>query len=491
MKLYLNGHGYHFECENLCRLFFTYSPVRRVEAPGETPSENAEPYAEAVINEASHGYIYEVKCIYGGKRVSREEAHPEQSEYALTRMLYEVFAEITGNLPKWGMLTGIHPVKLLGQYENKLGEAEAKKIFTDDFFVSGEKYALAKRTLDVQKPYTKTKENDFSLYVGIPFCPSRCSYCSFISQSTEQAKKLVKPYFDLLLLEIEKTAELTKALGLRLISVYIGGGTPTTLSAAELSALCEKIFASFDMSTCTEFTVEAGRADTITPEKMSAMKAAGVTRISINPQSMSDNVLRAIGRNHTADDVRAAFDMATKAGFTNINADLIVGLPEDTFAGFSETLRETISLGASNITVHSLALKRSASLIEEKLDISSHKDSSLAAEMVNFSIEALTNAGFEPYYMYRQSRMAGNLENTGWAKNGDICAYNTYTMDESSTVIACGAGGVSKLKDPYTDRLERVFNFKYPKEYIDRNTEILERKERIRGLYEQFRKRIY
>ena len=224
---------------------------------------------------------------------------------------------------------------------------------------------------------------------------------------------------------------------------------------------------------------------------MSAMKAAGVTRISINPQSMSDNVLRAIGRNHTADDVRAAFDMATKAGFTNINADLIVGLPEDTFAGFSETLRETISLGASNITVHSLALKRSASLIEEKLDISSHKDSSLAAEMVNFSIEALTNAGFEPYYMYRQSRMAGNLENTGWAKNGDICAYNTYTMDESSTVIACGAGGVSKLKDPYTDRLERVFNFKYPKEYIDRNTEILERKERIRGLYEQFRKRIY
>lgn len=489
MKLFLSGHSYHYECANLCRLFFPYSPVEEIKSPCE--DENNEPYAEAVILQNAQDYTYKVLCRYNGKSLCDEETRPIHDEYTLTRMLYRTLERITGNSPKWGMLTGIHPVKLLGQYEDKLGETAAKETFKQDLFVSNEKYTFAKRTLDVQRPFLKTGENDFSLYVGIPFCPSRCSYCSFVSQSVGQAKKLIEPYFDLLLLEIDKTAEIVKSLGLNLISVYIGGGTPTTLSAHQLKKLCEKIANSFDMGNCLEFTVEAGRADTISKEKLIVLKACGVTRISINPQSLSDKVLRAIGREHTADDVRKAFDIAKAAGFISINADLIVGLPEDSLEGFKKTLKEIIRLGASNITVHSLALKRSASLIEDNRDISSHKNASLADDMINFSVETLSEAGFEPYYMYRQTRMAGNLENTGWAKNGNICRYNICTMDESSTVIACGAGGVSKIKNPYGPELKRIFNFKFPNEYISRNSEIIERKARVEELYEQFRKRIH
>ena len=334
------------------------------------------------------------------------------------------------------------------------------------------------------------RENDFSLYVSIPFCPTRCAYCSFVSQDMEHAKKLMDPYFQLLLEEIEKVAQVTKDLGLSLVSVYIGGGTPTTLSARQLSALCGKIRQVFDFSRCVEFTVEAGRPDTITGEKLLALREAGISRISINPQSLSDQVLRNIGRRHTAQDIAEAFQLAQRLGFDNINADLIVGLPGDDLPGFQKSLEGVLALGASNVTVHSLALKRSARINAPGGDLSLHAKSGETAAMMDYSIERLTQDGFEPYYLYRQTRMAGNLENTGWAKPGTICRYNIYTMDESNTVIACGAGAVSKLKDPYSDRLERIFNFKNPHEYITRNPEILQRKDGVTALYEQFRQRL-
>ena len=333
-------------------------------------------------------------------------------------------------------------------------------------------------------------DNDFSLYVSIPFCPTRCAYCSFVSQDVEHAKKLMDPYFELLLKEIEKVSQVTKDLGLTLATAYVGGGTPTTLSASQLSILCRKIRQSFDFSRCTEFTVEAGRPDTITREKLLALREAGISRISINPQSLSDQVLKNIGRRHSAQDVLEAFALAKELGFTNINADLIVGLPGDSLESFQKTLEGVIGLGASNVTVHSLALKRSARLNAPGGDLSLHAKSEETAAMMDYSIARLTQEGFEPYYLYRQTRMAGNLENTGWAKPGSICRYNIYTMDESNSVIACGAGGVSKLKDPYSGRLERIFNFKYPTEYITRNEEILSRKDGVTQLYEQFRQRL-
>ena len=237
--------------------------------------------------------------------------------------------------------------------------------------------------------------------------------------------------------------------------------------------------------------MEAGRPDTLSMEKLLALKDAGVGRISINPQTMSDRVLQNIGRRHTAQDVVDGFELAHKAGFRDINADLIVGLPGDSPEGFADTLERVLELSPTNITVHSLAIKRSAGIVADEDALSLHKRPEAAAKMMDHAINTLTRAGFEPYYLYRQTRMAGNLENTGWALPGSICRYNIYTMDESGTVIACGAGGVTKLKDPYSPDLKRIFNFKYPFEYISRHGEILERKEGIREIYEQFRQRLY
>jgi oxygen-independent coproporphyrinogen-3 oxidase len=493
MELFLSGPSFRYECENLCRLFFPYSPVKVEELEGSVHPEPKEgPWAFARIEKETGAYRYKVEVSDGERVLSREYTNPSLLEYAMTDLLYNAFVELTGTHPAWGMLTGIHPVKLLRQYVEEQGEEAGVAYFQSHCHVTPSKADLARRVLRAQGPAVEAlTENDFSLYVSIPFCPTRCAYCSFVSQDVEHAKKLIDPYFELLLLEVEKTAQVTKALGLSLVTVYIGGGTPTTLSAPQLSALCGKIQQVFDMSRCTEFTVEAGRPDTITREKLLALRERGISRISINPQSLSDQVLRNIGRRHTAQDVVDAFHLAQELGFDNINADLIVGLPGDNLESFRRTLDGVIGLGASNVTVHSLALKRSARLNAPGGDLSLHSQSEETAAMMDHSIQRLTQEGFEPYYLYRQTRMAGNLENTGWAKPGTICRYNIYTMDESNSVIACGAGGVSKLKDPYSGRLERIFNFKFPYEYITRNEEILERKDGVTTLYEQFRQRLH
>ncbi len=502
MLLTISGHSFRYECENLCRLFFPYSHVRVESGESFSAPQPGEPWACASISETAgmsggrSAYSYKVRVSDGAKELERVEARDSLTEYGMTDLLYRCFSELTGYVPAWGMLTGIHPVKLLRQYCGELGEQGGVEKFQSRCHVSPEKAGLALRVLKAQEPAVRAlSENDFSLYVGIPFCPSRCSYCSFVSQDVEHAKKLIGPYFELLLEEIGRTAEITAGLGLTRCTVYIGGGTPTTLSPEQLSRLCGKIRASFDFSRCGEFTVEAGRPDTIDAARLQALQEAGVGRISINPQSLSDQVLRNIGRRHTAQDVADAFALARRAGFQAINADLIVGLPGDDLQGFQKSLDGVIGMGAANVTVHSLALKRGARLVTQGEDLagelSLHRKGEETAAMVAYSIQRLTEEGLEPYYLYRQTRMAGNQENTGWAKPGTACRYNVYTMDESNSVIACGAGGVTKLKDPYSDRLERIFNFKYPYEYISRNQEILDRKEGVKRLYEQFRQRVH
>lgn len=487
MQLYLSGHPYRYECENLCRLFFPYSPVQVVDSPTPAPG----PWASATVEESPGGCLYTAQVSDGEAKVQKTHTGSALEEYSLTDLLYGAFTELTGIQPAWGMLTGIHPVKLLRQYVDGLGEQAGLEKFRTHCHVTQPRADLALRTLQAQRPTVRALgENDWALYISIPFCPTRCAYCSFISQDVKQAKKLMAPYFARLLEELEKTAQVTTALGLRLVSVYVGGGTPTTLSAGQLRELCGKVHSLFDLSHCPEFTVEAGRPDTITPEKLDALRAGGVTRISINPQSLSDEVLRNIGRLHTAQDVLDAFAQARQAGFRNINCDLIVGLPGDSLSGFEKTLEGVLALGASNMTVHSLALKRAAR-IESEGGTGLHKKHQETAAMMDYSIRRLTEENYIPYYLYRQTRMAGNLENTGWAKPGAVCAYNIYTMDECTSVIACGAGGVTKLKDPYSDRLERIFNFKYPYEYISRHEEILQRKDGVTRLYEQFRKRLH
>lgn len=399
--------------------------------------------------------------------------------------MYKLLCDFTGLTQPWGILTGVRPVKLLRRLAEELSEEQAVKKFEKDFFVSNEKIALSRETEHNERKILElSKPESFSLYVGIPFCPSRCSYCSFVMASIERAEKLIEPYTKLLCEEIKRTAEIANKLGLRLETVYFGGGTPTTLSAEQLDTVLGTVNKSFDMSTCREFTVEAGRPDTIDIAKLFALKENKVDRISINPQTVNDEVLKTIGRKHTAQQFFDAFELARKCGFDNINTDLIAGLPTDTPESFKNSLDSIVRLNAECITVHTLCMKRASRLTTEgvTLDLQQARD---AREMLAYTQNILGQNEYIPYYMYRQSRMVGNLENVGWSKKGFESLYNVYVMDETHTILACGSGGVTKLKRNNPDYLERIFNFKYPYEYIDRFDELIQRKSGIMQFYGQ------
>ena len=329
----------------------------------------------------------------------------------------------------------------------------------------------------------RSQPDSCSLYVSIPFCPTRCAYCSFVSSTVEKTVKLIPDYVELLCRELEKTAEVVRDCGLRVESVYFGGGTPTAISAEQLALLLDTVNRHFDLSHSREFTVEAGRPDTVTREKLEVLQNSGVTRISINPQTLSDQVLRRIGRRHTTQQTLDAFHLARACGMDNINMDLIAGLPGDTVEGFRATLDGVLALSPESVTVHTLSLKRSAQLFQ---DGAGEPEGETAAQMLDYAQSRLTGQGYLPYYLYRQSRMVGNLENIGWCLPGCESPYNVYIMDETHTILACGAGAATKVKRPGVDELERIFNFKFPYEYINRFQEVLERKNRVKQCYEQF-----
>ncbi|MDD5952922.1 MAG: coproporphyrinogen dehydrogenase HemZ [Oscillospiraceae bacterium] len=495
MILYIDGHDYHYEMENLCAIFLPYEKIKVVEAlPEEIAPE--EIVAVTRYREAEGvGKLYASLRI-GGKTLENSSTLPlsdaAQEPFdkicavKLALLLYGLFVKLCNYEPKWGVLIGVRPIKLLRKLTADMGEEAALRYFLTELKVSPEKTELSRLTMqNEQKILSLSRPESYSLYVSIPFCPTRCAYCSFVASSMEKTKKLIPGYVDLLCEELVYTAKVAKELGLRLETIYFGGGTPTTLTAEQLSRLLDTIHSHFDLSTCRELTVEAGRPDTITAEKLLAMKERGVTRISINPQTMNDDVLRRIGRHHTAAQTEEAFSLARRCGMDNINMDVIAGLPGDTGDSFRSTMDQLTSLDPESITVHTLALKRSSD-INQNGKKEFHNDAALAGEMLDYSQSTLTKHGYEPYYLYRQSRMVGNLENTGWAKPGYANLYNVYIMDETHTILACGAGAVSKIRDPYSERLERVFNFKYPYEYRDRFHEMLERKEKVKEIYTKF-----
>ena len=325
------------------------------------------------------------------------------------------------------------------------------------------------------------KPNDISLYVGIPFCPTRCAYCSFVAQSVEKSFALVEPYLAALFDEIEQAGAMVRSLGLHIKSFYMGGGTPTTLTAEQMDRLLTRLERSFDFTSLAESTIEAGRPDTIDPEKLAVLRAHGVTRVSVNPQTMEDRVLAAIGRRHTADDIRRAMREVMAAGFPHVNMDLIAGLPEDTPEGFRRSLDEVLSMGADNITVHTLSLKKGSRITLEGSRIPSADE---VAEMLDYADPTLRKHGFEPYYLYRQKYMSGSFENVGWCKPGHEGYYNIYIMEEVQTILSAGAGGSTKLVADGGKRMQRIFNFKYPNEYIQRFAEVLERKKGVADFYD-------
>ena len=479
MNLYVKNHNFHFELENLTRLFFPNEKITVIR-------DFSEPQPPYIYTEVSDKITISVNIgSFNKSETAVKKLTDDDNELVSAQLLYKLLCDFTGLTQPWGILTGVRPVKLLRRLAEESSEEQAVKKFEKDFFVSNEKIALSRETEHNERKILElSKPESFSLYVGIPFCPSRCSYCSFVMASIERAEKLIEPYTKLLCEEIKRTAEIANKLGLRLETVYFGGGTPTTLSAEQLDTVLRTVNKSFDMSTCREFTVEAGRPDTIDIAKLFALKENKVDRISINPQTTNDEVLKTIGRKHTAQQFFDAFELARKCGFDNINTDLIAGLPTDTPESFKNSLDSIVRLNAECITVHTLCMKRASRLTTEgvTLDLQQARD---ARKMLAYTQNILGQNGYIPYYMYRQSRMVGNLENVGWSKRGFESLYNVYVMDETHTILACGSGGVTKLKRNNPDYLERIFNFKYPYEYIDRFDELIQRKSGIMQFYGQ------
>lgn len=484
MLLNLCGHDFHYECENLCRVFYPNDSVRIV-------YDADDPAALTSRMEAVAGG-FRLSASWDGAREtlfvpSDAPRLAEAQELAAAKTIFLLLQERTGYTPPWGMLTGVRPSKLMITLMREMGALQAQDYFTDTLLVQPDKTALAAAVARQEEKLLRLSQPDsYSLYLSVPFCPSRCSYCSFVSHSVNSpsARKLIEPYVKLLLREIAMTGAIARELGLRLETVYIGGGTPTTLSAAQLSAVCNAIAAHFPLRNAREFTVEAGRPDTITRDKLDALHAAGVSRISINPQTLNDDVLAHIGRRHSAQDAIDCFRMARDAGFDNINMDLIAGLDTDTPGSFRRTLGGILALAPENITVHTLALKRSSRMVQEENALS--EGGAAVAEMLADAQSRCMENGYMPYYMYRQSRCIGNFENVGWCRADKECLYNVYMMEEVHTVLACGAGAVTKLREAHGPMIERVFNFKYPYEYISRFDELAARKARIKTFYEEY-----
>ncbi len=477
MILVNENHGYSYDTENLAEIFFPYEKIEML------PHMPKGEYGGILVYTAVNGGNITVAANINGVKTQKTSTvrSDEDEKNALSRLFYSVLSKATGDTYPWGILYGVRPAKFYHSLVSIDSREYAKHVLRDHYLVGEDKLMLVCDVAKSEDKIIALSQNDsFSLYVSIPFCPSRCSYCSFVSHSIERASGLLDDYVVLLCKELEETGRYAKELGLRLETVYFGGGTPTTLSAAQLSLVLRAVENNFDLSTLREYTVEAGRPDTVTAEKLNTLKAAGVGRISINPQTFNDSVLNAIGRRHTSAQTLSAYETAVKCGFKDINMDLIAALPGDTFDSFKSSVKTAVELAPSNITVHTLCLKTGAFLTAHGMP-----NRALACQMVDFSIRTLSKAGYTPYYMYKQGKAVGNLENTGWCRPGHDCLYNVFMMDETHTVLAAGAGGVTRLKAPESGKIERIYNYKYPYEYIGRFTDILSRKQKISEFYKK------
>ena len=487
MRLYFSGHDCRYAAEQSLLMLF----------PGEKPEyPEGSPSGERCELRVSRGAKYTVctaLLVRSGAafrgRAQAENPDPAD-EYALrgceNRLVKLAFyrAALASGLPKpeWGSLSGVRPAKLVDAYLREgLSPRAAKGRFMREYFVSGSRAQLClDAALAAQEAARSLDERDVCLYVGIPFCPTRCAYCSFVSQSVEKSMKLMEPFLDALLLDIRATAAETRLAGLRPVALYMGGGTPTTLSAAQLDRLCAALEREFDLSALREYTVEAGRPDTITAEKLRVLRAHGVGRVSVNPQTMSDSVLEAIGRRHTAQDIVDALALVRECGGFEVNMDLIAGLPTDTAGGFSRTLDAVLSLAPETVTVHTLSLKRGSGLTLAGRPL---PEAGEVRAMLDEAMERLAGSGYAPYYLYRQKNMAGGFENVGWTKPGSENLYNICIMEELCSILAMGAGGSTKLVADGGKRIKRFIAPKYPQEYINAAPGFAAGKERIGEFY--------
>ena len=490
MKLYLYGHSYKYAVEQM--LLTLFPDERPLYPDGKPEGERME------IRLSRGGERTTAACLLvrDGKRWHGRAAAANASlrgaletdrrcQRLVKNAMYR--AALASGVPKpvWGALTGVRPGKLLcAQLDRGLDGKQALRQFQREFDVSPERAALClDATRQTLRARSSLSPEDVCLYVGIPFCPTRCSYCSFVSQSVEKSMKLIPPFLDALEREIRATAAQLAGLGLRPVSIYMGGGTPTTLSAVQLDRLCGWLEEVFDLSALREYTVEAGRPDTITEEKLRVLRAHGVDRISVNPQTMSDPVLETIGRRHTAADILTALEKVRAVGGFAVNMDLIAGLPADTVQGFRETVDTVLSLAPENITVHTLSLKKGSRITLEGAALPTAAE---VGAMLDLAGERLRAAGYGPYYLYRQKFMSGGFENVGWTRPGFENLYNICIMEELCSIIAMGGGGSTKLIRPDGGRNIRVMAPKYPLEYVNQIEKTCADKEKIPAFYSQF-----
>ncbi len=468
MKLTLQGHEDLYAVEQLQLALFP---------------DDAQGEAISALHRGKTWLTASTKITAGGKtarafrRIKAAEETVRSRRRALQQSYYLAARQLLPSVPAWGALAGVRPTKITTKHLLEGGTAaSADKLLKEVYFVTPQRRKLA---IDCSEATARAAalldEKDVSLYVGIPFCPTRCAYCSFVSRTVGKRTELIEPYLSALLQEIRLTGALMANSGRTVRTIYIGGGTPTTLSRQQMDRLLEAISTSFDLSRLIEFTVEGGRPDTLNAEKLRSIAAGGADRMSINPQTMQDVVLKASARPHKAADVLRAYGEAVDAGFKAINMDLIAGLPMDTVDGFKDSLDAVAALNPANITVHTLALKKDADLFQRREHLPSAED---VTQMVAYASKTLTALGYKPYYLYRQKYMSGSFENVGWSRDGLDCLYNIYMMEEVHTIVSVGGGSISKVNLP-DGKLIRFPNPKFPEQYIEMIDSVLEKKKEM------------
>ena len=471
MKLTLYGHDDRYAVEQLQMALFPEG------TDGEAVStlHRGNTYLTAVTKITLNG-----KTAAASRRLKAADESVRLRRQTLQQSYYAAAVQLLGYEPAWGALAGVRPTKISTKHMLSGGTPKsAEKLLKDVYYVTPERRKMAVDcSVSTVHAVELLEDTDVSLYIGIPFCPTRCVYCSFVSRTIGKRTELMEPYLQALYKEIEITGRLLKESGRRVRSIYIGGGTPTTLTSQQMAKLLDTVRESFDLSRCLEFTVEGGRPNTLDDEKLRTIVQHGADRISINPQTMENHVLRACGRPHSADDILRAYDQAVAAGFKAINMDLIAGLPQDSVEGFRRSLDTVISLNPANITVHTLALKKGADLFERRVELPTQGE---VTQMVDYANTTLREAGYKPYYLYRQKYMSGSFENVGWSRNALDCLYNIYMMEEVHTIISLGGGGMNKVNLP-GGKIERFHNPKFPEQYIEMIDSVLQQKEEMFAL---------
>ena len=474
MKLTLLGHTDNYAVEQLQMALFPENP----EGEAVSTLHRGKTWLTATAKITING-----KTTVSSKRLKAEEETVPLRRRILQQSYYLAALPHLPEAPAWGALAGVRPTKLTTRHLLEGGTAaSARKLMEKVYYVSPRRSRLAAECSESTAAAAGLLEpTDISLYVGIPFCPTRCAYCSFVSRTVGKHTELLEPYLQALMEEIAFTGKALETSGFRVRTLYIGGGTPTTLSPSQLKTLIGALQDNFDLSRCLEFTVEGGRPDTLNPEKLQTLFDLGVGRMSINPQTMNDRVLRACGRPHTGADVVRAYQEAVAAGFRDINMDLIAGLPEDNYEDFCRSLDTVAALEPANITLHTLALKKGADLFEKRGNLPSREE---VSRMVDYGEQVFRSLGYKPYYLYRQKYMSGSFENVGWSKDGRDCLYNICMMEELHSILSLGGGGMNKVNLP-DGTLQRFHNPKFPEQYISQLDSVLEQKktlfERMKG----------